>query len=142
MEWWFWVTLGILVLLAEALTPGGFYLLFIGIAGVAVGALSPFIATLWIQIVLFAAFASFFIAAFRRPLVSRLRKSTPQADAPEFIGETARTTEPIVAEATGNVELRGSNWKARNAGPADLPANAPCIIVSREGLRLVVKPKP
>jgi inner membrane protein len=141
MEWWFWVSLGILVLLMEALTPGGFYLLFIGIAGVAVGALAPFVHTLWVQIILFAVFSILFIAVFRRPLVKRLRKATPQSDVPEFIGETARATEFIAANSEGNIELRGSIWKARNAGDADLPANAMCTIVSRDGLHLVVKPK-
>jgi len=39
------------------------------------------------------------------------------------------------------VEVRGTTWQAKNTGDADLPANAACIVIARDGLRLVVKPK-
>ena len=32
MIWWLWVLLGILLLAIELLTPGGFYVIFFGIA--------------------------------------------------------------------------------------------------------------
>ena len=142
MLWWYWISIGILILLTEALTPGGFYLLFIGIAAIAAGALSPLIHTLWIEIALWAVLSIVFIAAFRKPMVQRLRKSTPLADVPEFIGETAMTVEPIAAGGEGNIELRGTIWKARNPGSTNLADKAQCTIVAREGLLLVIKPKP
>jgi hypothetical protein len=141
VQWWYWVSLGLLLLLSEILTPGGFYLLFIGIAAIAVGALHPLVNTLWIEIVLFAALSAALIAGLRKPMVRRLRTATPQADAPEFIGESARTQGPIPAGKEGSIELRGTTWRARNAGETDLAANASCTITARDGLLLVVKPQ-
>jgi membrane protein implicated in regulation of membrane protease activity len=37
MDWWIWVVLGLVLLIGEIVTPGGFYLLFFGIGAVVVG---------------------------------------------------------------------------------------------------------
>jgi membrane protein implicated in regulation of membrane protease activity len=141
MEWWYWVSAGILILLAEAVTPGGFYLVFIGLAAIVTGVFSILFDVLWIQIITFALLSTVFIAVFRKPMVNRLKKATPQADIPEFIGETASAAELIPAGGEGNVELRGSIWKARNTGDKNLNEKDSCVILSREGLLFVVKPK-
>jgi membrane protein implicated in regulation of membrane protease activity len=136
--WWYWICLGLFFLLAEVTAAGGFYLFFVGIAALIVGAFSVWGHTAWIQIALFAVLSAVFIVSFRKTLVERVRKTTRQADTPEFIGETARAVEPIAAGREGKIELRGSIWNARNSGTADLPANAACTIVAREGIRMVV----
>jgi inner membrane protein len=141
IEWWYWIALGILILLAEIMTPGGFYLVFIGLAGLVTGVCAPFVKVLWIQITIFAVLSVFFIAVFRKPLVKKLRKATPQADVPEFIGETAYAVDSIPAGGEGNVEVRGTIWKARNAGDKDLAPKALCTVTAREGLAFIVKPK-
>ena len=41
ITWWIWISAGVLFLLAEAITPGGFYLIFIGLSALLVGALTP-----------------------------------------------------------------------------------------------------
>jgi membrane protein implicated in regulation of membrane protease activity len=141
IAWWMWISLGIVVLLMEAMTPGGFYMLFIGIAAIVVGAVSPLIHELWIETVLFAVLSALLIAFARKPLVRRLKKDTPKADVPEFIGETARALETIAPGGEGNVELRGSVWKVRNDGDTGLAKDASCTIMARDGLKLIVKPK-
>jgi membrane protein implicated in regulation of membrane protease activity len=141
IEWWYWVIAGVFLLLSEALTPGGFYLLFIGIAAVITGAVNPLIHTAWVEIVLFAALSTLSIVLLRKPLVERVRKTTPQSDVPEFIGETARAVSVIPVGKEGKVELRGSVWQARNGGTADIAQNSACVISARVGLSLVVKPK-
>lgn len=142
IAWWYWICLGLFMLLAEAMTPGGFYLLFVGIAAIIVGALALAIPTVWIQITLFAVLSTALIAGLRKPLVERVRKTTRQADTPEFIGETARATEKIMTGKEGKIELRGSIWHARNAGKAEIAENGACTIVAREGITMVVTPKP
>ena len=136
--WWYWICLGLFFLLAEALTPGGFYMLFIGIAALIVGVLSLGVHAAWIQIALFAVLSTVLIVTLRKSLVERVRKTTVQADVPEFIGEAARAVEPIASGKEGKVELRGSIWSARNEGTVDLPKDAPCTVVAREGLKMVV----
>jgi len=139
--WWFWICVGLFLLLAEALTPGGFYLFFVGVAALIVGVLALAIQTTWIQIALFAVLSAVFIVAFRKTLVERVRKTTRQADTPEFIGETARAVEAIAAGKEGKIELRGTVWVARNSGTVDLPENAACTIVTREGIHMTVAAK-
>jgi inner membrane protein len=141
IEWWYWIIAGVFLLLSEALTPGGFYLLFIGIAAIVVGAMNPLIHTAWVEIVLFAVLSTACIAVLRKPLVERVRKTTLQSDVPEFIGETARAVSGIAVGKEGKVELRGSVWQARNGGAADIAQNSLCVISAREGLLVVVKPK-
>jgi|WetSurMetagenome_2_1015567.scaffolds.fasta_scaffold1251943_1 inner membrane protein len=136
--WWFWICVGLFLLLAEALTPGGFYLFFVGIAAIIVGTLAIVVQATWIQIALFAVLSAVFIAAFRKMLVERVRKTTRQADTPEFIGETARAVETIAAGKEGKIELRGTIWVARNSGSVDLPENAACTIATREGIHMTV----
>jgi membrane protein implicated in regulation of membrane protease activity len=56
MEWWIWILLGLLLLLAELLTPGGFYIIFFGVGAVVVGVLAGFnvAGPLWFQVILFS----------------------------------------------------------------------------------------
>jgi membrane protein implicated in regulation of membrane protease activity len=135
--WWYWICLGLFLLLAEMMS-GGFYLFFIGIAALATGAFALGVHTAWVQLALFALLATVLIVTLRKPLVDRVRKTTRQADVPEFIGETGRAVEPIAVGKDGKIELRGSIWAARNGGTADMPQNSPCTITAREGLKMVV----
>ncbi len=139
--WWQWVSIGILLLLLEMMTPGGFYLFFIGIAAVLAGAAAAFIPSALIQIIIFIVLMTINISFFRKKLVERVKKSTPRSDRHEFIGEEGSAKETIAAGGEGMVEVRGTTWQARNAGETELPANASCTVISRDGLRLVVKPK-
>ena len=136
--WWLWVCLGLFLLVAEAMAAGGFYLLFIGIAALIVGALSVGSLTAWIQISLFAVLSAVFIGVLRNPLVDRVKKSTRSADKPEFIGETARSVEPIPSGKEGMIELRGSIWQAHNSGTTILQENDSCTIIARENLKMIV----
>jgi len=141
IAWWYWICLGLFLLLFEAITPGGFFLLFIGIAAIIVGILALSVYTAWIQITLFAVLSAVLIVTLRNPMVKRVRKTTREADQPELIGETARAVEMIGAGKDGKIELRGSIWHARNSDSSDLPENAACTITAREGIHLVVKHK-
>ena len=141
IEWWVWMVGGIITLSLELMTPGGFYLMFVGIAGILVGALSLLVDEAWIDILLFAVLSILFIALLRKPLARRIARSTPKADVQEFVGETARAIEAIAPGATGTIELRGSTWQARNDGAVHLDKNGQCVVISRNGLAFVVKAK-
>jgi inner membrane protein len=141
IAWWYWICMGLFLLLYEAMTPGGFFLLFIGIAAIIVGVLALSVHTAWIQVTLFAVLSAVLIVTLRKPMVERVRRTTQQADKPELIGETARAIEMIGAGKHGKIELRGSIWHARNSDDSDLLENAACIIIAREGIQLVVKHK-
>ncbi len=57
MDWWIWILLGLLISVAELMTPGGFYILFFGIGAVIVGILVGFqvAGPAWFQFILFSA---------------------------------------------------------------------------------------
>ena len=138
---WNWMVLGLVLLAIEIVTPG-FYLLWIGLAALIVGALSlalwsaPFWA--WqVQVVVFLALALISAYLGRRIMAGR----EAETDQPllnrrgeQLIGRTATLTEPI-REGHGRIQLGDTTWRV--AGP-DLPAGARVRVVSVNGLELVV----
>ena len=40
MTWWYWLVLGLVLIAAEMASAGGFYIIFFGVAGVAVALLA------------------------------------------------------------------------------------------------------
>lgn len=141
IEWWYWICFGLFMLVSEILTPGGFYFMFVGIAAIITGIISPFVCPTWIEITLFALVLTFCIIFLRKPLVASIKKSTPKSDIIEFIGETATTITDIPAGKEGKIELRGTVWNGKNDSTTDLSKNEQCIITARDGLLLILKPK-
>lgn len=141
MEWWHWVLLGLVLCLAEIATPGGFYLMFFGLGGLAVGLLIA-LGTLtvdWMQWLVFSVVSASALLLLRKPLVQRLKDSTPHRDSDTMVGEHAKATTALEPGATGQVELRGTVWKARNVGESLLVAGQNCRVMHVHGLTLDVK---
>lgn len=144
MSWWIWVVIGLVLLGCEMLTPGGFYLLFVGIAALVVGATTSagWTHDLWLQSSIFAALSVALVSVARRPLLTKLRlTSADRAAVDDMIGESAYPKELIAAGAVGTVELRGTVWKARNASGASLSVGQRCRVSAVEGLTVVVAPE-
>lgn len=140
MTWWLWCVLGLLLLIAELSTPGGFYLMFFGFSAIAVGALSflDVAGPIWLQVLLFSVFSIVLIATFRNRLAARLgRESTAEVDA--LVGERASAMESIAAGSTGLVQMRGTAWRARNAGATSIQSGEECEVERVDGLMLMVK---
>ena len=55
LEWWHWLVLGLILVALELAASGGFYVIFFGIAAVAIGALRLFdvAGPAWMQVLLF-----------------------------------------------------------------------------------------
>ena len=100
---------------------GGFYVIFFGIAALAIGGLhmlssspgrpgsssccSPSCRSPpW--------------SLFRSPLMKWLQLDKPGRDVDSLVGEVAMPLEDIVPGAVGRAELRGTVWSARNATSA------------------------
>jgi membrane protein implicated in regulation of membrane protease activity len=142
MTWWYWLLLGLLLAGAEMVAPGGFYLLFFGIAALAVGALAGFelVAADWLQWLLFSVIAVVSMLLFRNPLLrmSQEHKSHP---VDTMVGEAAVLLEDLPGGQTGKAELRGSTWSARNAGEAPLRKGQRATVAKVDGLTLWLKPE-
>ncbi|OAI44115.1 hypothetical protein AYO43_09530 [Nitrospira sp. SCGC AG-212-E16] len=139
MIWWYWMLLGIVLLGAEMLTPGGFYILFFGLAALIVGSLTGlgFTQAEWLQWLLFSGVAILSLLVFRGPLLAWIKtrdKELPTVDS--MVGESAMLLEDVGPSGTGKVELHGSTWTAHNAGSALLKKGQRCKIERVEGLAL------
>ena len=140
MEWWIWILLGLLLLLAELLTPGGFYIIFFGIGAVIVGVLAGFNAAgpLWFQFILFSILSVLTLWLFREKLL-QLTQGERRENVDSLVGETAVATEEIHLNDVGKAELRGTSWNARNVGDKPLTRGQRCIVERVEGLTIFVR---
>jgi membrane protein implicated in regulation of membrane protease activity len=141
IEWWVWLLGGLGLMALEMLTPGGFFWLFLGCAAVVVGALSGlgmpggFV----LQGSLFVGLAAGAILLLRKPLLARFPTENPSRPVDAIPGETAIAMGAIPAGGYGQVELRGTAWRAHNVGAADIPAAGRCVVERLDGLTLLVK---
>ncbi len=140
---WAWVVIGFILLAAEIVAPGVF-LLWIGLAMIAVGAvavmLGDFGATFFgwqAQMLAFVALALAFVLIGRR----YMRKGAIETDEPslnrradQLIGRTAVLAEPI-DNGTGRIKLGDTLWRV--TGP-DLPAGTKVRVVAAHGGELRV----
>ncbi|HWH76752.1 MAG TPA: NfeD family protein [Candidatus Binatus sp.] len=140
MNWWIWILIGLLLVLAEVVTPGGFYLLFFGIGGLIVGLLTlvGIAGPTWLQVLLFSVISLCALWLFRQKLM-QLFQVKAQRPVDSFVGEMALAVDPITANGVGKVELRGASWSARNIGELPLDAGGRCIVERIEGLTLFVR---
>ena len=139
MIWWYWMFLGLVLLGIEMITPGGFYILFFGLAALIVGSLTGlgFIQAEWLQWLLFSGLAILSLLVFRGPLlawINRQDKNLPAVDS--LTGESAIPSEDLLPGATGKAELRGTTWTAHNAGPTTLKKGQRCKAVRVEELTI------
>lgn len=141
MIWWHWLLLGLLLLGAEMMTPGGFYILFFGLAALLVGAIA------WLELVpgesmqwlLFSGIAIASLLLFRGPLLTRINASeVKHPDVDSMMGEIAIPIDTLGAGAIGKVELRGTTWSARNTGPSPLIKGQRSKVTGMDGLTLLI----
>ena len=141
MIWWYWLLLGLLLLGAEMMTPGGFYILFFGLAALAVGAIAALDlvqgdSTQWL---LFSGIAVASLLVFRGPLLARINSGeASNPDVSSMVGEIAIPVETLAAGAIGKVELRGTTWSARNAGSTPLNKGQRSKVTGMDGLTLQI----
>jgi len=131
--------LGIVLLGIEMVTPGGFYILFFGLAALIIGGLSGIgvAQAEWLQWLLFSGLSILSLLVFRGPLLAWIKTQEVETPAVDSMGgETAIPLEDLAPGGTGKAELRGTTWTVHNAGPALLKKNQRCKVERVEGLTL------
>lgn len=141
MPWWGWLLLGLFFLLAEMLTPGGFYLIFFGAGALIVGTLAglKFTGPEWTEWLLFSVFSIGALLFFRKPLLKRFQTANMGKEIDSLVGEAAVALDKIAVDAMGKVELRGAAWNARNIGESPVARGQRCKVVQVDGLTLSVR---
>jgi membrane protein implicated in regulation of membrane protease activity len=143
MEWWIWLLVGLLLLLAELVTPGGFYIIFFGVGALVVGILAGFQAAgpPWFQYILFSVVSVVALWLFREKLL-QLTRSHSSDGVDNLVGETAVLLEDISANGIGKAEMRGTSWSTRNVGDKPLARGQRCKVERVEGLTIFVRAEP
>lgn len=139
MSWWAWLIMGILLLGAEAVTPGLFFLFFFGVSGIIIGALvaAGLGGPAWLQFLLFSIFAVVLIFLFRGKLLE-LRGITGEGDTSDLIGGTVKLTTDIASQQTGKGDARGTSWNVKNISKKNRTVGEECKIVASKGITLIV----
>jgi hypothetical protein len=140
MDWWIWIVLGLVLLLGEMVTPGGFYIFFFGVGAIIVGILAGFnvAGPVWFQVIVFSSLSLITFWLFRQRLLQLTRRDIPdQVDT--LIGETAVIMEEIPSRGIGKAEMRGTSWSARNLGEKSLARGQRCRVERIEGLTIYVR---
>jgi inner membrane protein len=142
MEWWMWLAAGLALVVAELATPGGFVIIFFGIAALVVGVLGILgaVSSAPIQFLLFSILSIGSLALLRARLQSRLR--TPSAsNVDSLVGDLAIPQERLSPGVVGRVEVRGSTWSARNTSNVTLDPGQRARVAAVDGLTLAVIPE-
>lgn len=138
MAWWVWLCGALLLILAEMLTPGGFYFLFFGIGAAAAAVVALGTGSLAAQALVFAGVSILSLVLFRKPLLAKFQKPGA-AKSDDISGETAVLKTALHPGDVGDAELRGTTWKARNISGVTIEAGARCTVEAVDGLTLNVR---
>lgn len=143
MQWWMWILGGLGLLVAETLTPGGFFAFFFGMGALLVGVLAAagLAGPDWMQWLLFSVFSLLGLAIFRRPLMRRFNLLPGRKSVDRLEGEGCAVLEDVAPGGLGRVDLRGSAWSARTAGSIPLTKGQRCRVERVEGLTVWVRPE-
>lgn len=139
--WWHWLALGLILVALEMAASGGFYVIFFGVAALAIGALHALdlAGPAWVQLLLFSVLSIGSLTLFRSPLMRWMQLDGPGRDVDSLVGETALPLEEILPDAVGRAELRGTVWSARNAGTVPLVKGQRCTVTSVDRLMIFIK---
>jgi inner membrane protein len=143
MEWWHWLVIGLILVALEMAASGGFYVIFFGVAALAIAALHvlDWAGPMWVQLVLFSAISILSLLFFRGPLLRWMKLDQPGKDIDTLVGDIAVPLEDIPSGAVGKAELRGTVWTARNQYAATLARGQRCKVVDVDRLMIFLKPE-
>lgn len=143
VEWWHWMALGLVLVVLELAAPGGFFVIFFGLAAIVVGALVFLDAggPLWVQLLAFSVLSAVSLLLFRNPLMRRMKFDRGTDDLDNLTGEPATALDDIAPAEAGRVELRGTTWRARNGGQAPIARGSRVRVVAIDRLTVVVIPE-
>ena len=143
MEWWHWLVIGLILVALEMAASGGFYIIFFGIAALAIAGLHvlDLAGPVWLQLALFSTISVVCLLLFRSPLLRWMGLDQPGQDVDSLVGDIALPLEDIPAGAVGRAELRGTVWSARNQASAPLGRGERCRVVEVDQLMIFLKPE-
>lgn len=143
MPWWGWLIVGAILLGSElAVVDAAFYLVFLGLAAIAVGlfGMTGFAGPEWAQWLTFGVLSLFFMIAFRGRLYKKLKGDLPgysdHAD-----GKTIVIEGGLAPSAQSRIEWGGSSWTVLNVGSDSIAPGGAALVEKAVGVTLHVRAK-
>ena len=142
MDWWLWVAGGLALVVAELVTPSGFFIIFFGLGALTVGLLAGLevLGQTWAQWLAFSVLSVAYLVVFRGRLQSKMQVPPPP-NVDSLVGVLAIVQERLLPGVVGRVEVRGSSWSARNTSNVTLDAGQRARVAAVDGLTLTVVPE-
>jgi inner membrane protein len=138
MAWWIWLIVAFAIGIIEVTTLT-FVLLWIAIGAFITALLAPFVASPWVQLLVFSVVSIVLLVA-TRPLVRKWKqKRTYPERTDRVIGETAVVVSEGQPGALATVRVKGELWSARSDHP--LRRGQAVVVVAATSAVLTVKPK-
>jgi inner membrane protein len=143
LHWWQWLALGLILVTLELASSGGFYIVFFGVAAIAVSLLRlvDLAGPAWVQLLLFSVLSIGSLLLFRNPLLRWLKLDMPAPDVDSLLNDTAVPIDDIPAGEVGRAELRGTVWSARNNAAVTLARGQRCRVVRVDRLMIFLEPE-
>lgn len=140
MLWWVWLSIGIVLLIGEAIVPGTLFLVFFALAAGAMGILTAIVGdfSLTTQLTIFSTASIIALLALRPAILALVNRPDTDTEISQIVGKRALCVADIPAGQRGRVELQGTTWQALNVGSEDLVAGAESTVVAIEGLLVQV----
>jgi membrane protein implicated in regulation of membrane protease activity len=141
MQWWHWLVIGLILVALEMAASGGFYVIFFGIAALAIAGLHALniAGPVWAQLALFSLISVGSLLVFRGPLLRWMHLNEPGKDIDSLVGDTAFPVDDIAPGEVGRAELRGTVWSARNQDRATLNRGQRCTVVDVNRLMISIR---
>ena len=109
MNWWLWLAGGLALVVAELVTPSGFFIIFFGLGALTVGVLATLeiLTAGWAQWLVFTALSIAYLVIFRGRFQARFQMPPPP-NVDSLVGGLAIVQERLLPGVVGKVEVRGS----------------------------------
>ena len=142
MEWWLWLAGGLALIVAELVTPSGFFIIFFGLGAMTVGVLHALhvVESLGAELLLFSILSIVYLLLFRGRLRAMVQMPS-SSSVDTLVGVVATVKEPMSPGVVGRVEVRGAAWSARNTSAVTLDPGQRARVASVDGLLLAVVPE-
>lgn len=137
--WWVFVTIGILLMALEVLTPG-FIIMWFGIAFIVAAVPVYFNASLQVVLFTYAVTLLILTVFVRRIFVGKFSKDAGvKTNAASLVGEKGVVVEEINAvKSTGRVRVRKEVWTAISVDGEVLSIDRMVVVKRIEGVKLIV----
>jgi hypothetical protein len=132
MLWWHWLVVGLILVALEMAASGGFYVIFFGIAALALAGLHvlDWAGPVWLQLVLFSGISVVSLLFFRGPLLTWMQLGGPGKDVDSLVETSlcpSRTFPPAPSDAP-NCEARCGRRATR------VPRRSPAVSGARSSM--------